>query len=276
MDMIASKLKMLRNNKKLTQEEVAEVFAVSPQAVSKWENGISSPDISMLPQIARYYGISMDELFSYKLDALNEKERFLRFMVDNGVLHFGEFELQSGRISPYYMNTKRYTSASQITKLGQFYAKCINENNIYTDMLIGNSDSDLALAVATSIAMFEQYGIDVKYNMKYVIGAEVKKAKNITIISDTLTTGQTVSEWVEVIRQQAPDSNINVIVSLDRMEAAFTGKVMAKTYLEKNCGVKVYSIVDFEDVMDATQKGIVGVDYYKKLQEYQKQYGLKM
>lgn len=74
----------------------------------------------------------MDELFNYRMDALSYKDWFVRFMADNGVLKFGEFQLQSGRISPYCINTANYNSASQITKLGRFYAECMIENNIHS------------------------------------------------------------------------------------------------------------------------------------------------
>ncbi len=59
---LADKLKELRKSKKVSQEKLAEYLGVSYQAVSKWENGITSPDVLMLPSIARYYGITVDEL----------------------------------------------------------------------------------------------------------------------------------------------------------------------------------------------------------------------
>ena len=69
---IGEKIKTLRKAKKLTQEQLAEALHVSPQAVSKWETGTSSPDVEMLPRLAAYFGTSMDELFDYdrrKLEA---------------------------------------------------------------------------------------------------------------------------------------------------------------------------------------------------------------
>lgn len=98
MELIGTKIQTLRRNKNMTQAQLAEVLSVSSQSVSKWENHLSTPDISLLPIIARFFGITMDELFNYRLDALNYRERFIRFMADNGVLQFGEFKLQSGRI----------------------------------------------------------------------------------------------------------------------------------------------------------------------------------
>mgnify|MGYP002508104340 CR=1 FL=1 len=61
---LGKKLCALRKFAELTQEAVAETLGVSPQAVSKWENDFSCPDIMMLPKIARLYGIRIDDLFS--------------------------------------------------------------------------------------------------------------------------------------------------------------------------------------------------------------------
>ena len=87
--LIGDKIRFLRKNKNITQAQLAEALAVSAQSVSKWEHHVSVPDIALLPVIARYFGITMDELFNYRLDALNYKERFIRFMADNGMLRFG-------------------------------------------------------------------------------------------------------------------------------------------------------------------------------------------
>ncbi len=59
---LADKLKELRKSKNVSQEKFAEYLGVSYQAVSKWENNITYPDILLLPDIARFFGISVDEL----------------------------------------------------------------------------------------------------------------------------------------------------------------------------------------------------------------------
>ena len=63
---LAENLQLLRKQKGKTQEELAEVFGVSSQSVSKWELGVNCPDITMLPKIADYYRVSIDELLGYK------------------------------------------------------------------------------------------------------------------------------------------------------------------------------------------------------------------
>lgn len=59
---IGKRIAMLRKEKGMTQEQLAERVGVSPQAVSKWENDISCPDISLLPQLAEILGTTTDEL----------------------------------------------------------------------------------------------------------------------------------------------------------------------------------------------------------------------
>ena len=62
---IGEKIKAKRRERDLTQEELANILGVSKAAVSKWENEESYPDISLLPQIAQLFHITMDELFNF-------------------------------------------------------------------------------------------------------------------------------------------------------------------------------------------------------------------
>lgn len=60
---MGNKIRALRYKASMTQEELAEELGVSAQAVSKWENGVTMPDISLLPALAEVFGVSIDELF---------------------------------------------------------------------------------------------------------------------------------------------------------------------------------------------------------------------
>ena len=63
MTVLCENLKRLRLAKKLTQEQAAEALGVSAQSISRWERGTSLPDATMLPGIARLYGVTIDDLY---------------------------------------------------------------------------------------------------------------------------------------------------------------------------------------------------------------------
>lgn len=70
---IGNKIRELRKKKGITQEVLASVLSVSPQAVSKWESGLTYPDMEMIPVIAGYFEVSMDILFDYDVRDMKDK-----------------------------------------------------------------------------------------------------------------------------------------------------------------------------------------------------------
>ena len=66
--------RIMENRKRLgwTQDRLAEQMGVSAQAVSKWENDQSCPDISLLPRLAELFGITVDELLGHKSAKVRE------------------------------------------------------------------------------------------------------------------------------------------------------------------------------------------------------------
>lgn len=92
---IGKRIAALRREKRLKQDDLAQMLEVSPQAVSKWENDQTYPDISLLPKLAKILGVSVDELLSGKQEVqpvvtlLPEEQRkdikdmMLRIVVDS-------------------------------------------------------------------------------------------------------------------------------------------------------------------------------------------------
>jgi transcriptional regulator with XRE-family HTH domain len=76
---LGSRIGECRKKKGIKQDQLAEHIGVSPQAVSKWENDLSCPDIALLPQIADYFNITIDELLrgekSQVVQIVSEEER---------------------------------------------------------------------------------------------------------------------------------------------------------------------------------------------------------
>lgn len=95
MDTIGKRIAQLRKEKGLTQEELSQKMEVSAQAVSKWENDQTCPDIASLPKLAKILGVTVDELLSGKEEKApvaqvlapeerkDLKEMILRLVVDS-------------------------------------------------------------------------------------------------------------------------------------------------------------------------------------------------
>lgn len=72
---IGEKIKKLRKEQDVTQEKLGEYLGISFQAISKWENGTALPDITLVPALARFFGVSTDELFAMNPEVEDEKVR---------------------------------------------------------------------------------------------------------------------------------------------------------------------------------------------------------
>lgn len=79
---IGNRIAMKRRQRGMSQEILAEKLGVSSQAVSKWENDISCPDISLLPDLAKLLGISVDQLLTGKNDEVQMLQETQRKPLD--------------------------------------------------------------------------------------------------------------------------------------------------------------------------------------------------
>ena len=70
---IGNQIKHLRLRRGITQDTMAQHLGVTPQAVSKWERGAATPDISLLPELSAYFGVTIDELFALSDDTRMER-----------------------------------------------------------------------------------------------------------------------------------------------------------------------------------------------------------
>ena len=83
---IAEKIKKLRKDNNMTQEDLAEKLNVSRQTISKWETNVVIPDADNIVSICKLFNITTDELLDYKVESVQKKRQFI---IDMGVLFFG-------------------------------------------------------------------------------------------------------------------------------------------------------------------------------------------
>lgn len=217
---------------------------------------------------------------------MSYKHDFIKFMVDSGVLTFGEFTLKSGRQSPYFMNSGNYKTGAQLARLGEFYAECIHDNGIEFDTLFGPAYKGIPLAVSTAVALYSKFGIDVNYCFDrkeakdhgeggLIVGKQLTDGERVVIIEDVMTSGKALREVMPKLKAEANVTPTAMVIQADRMEKGLNSDKSAVQEVSGEFGIKIYSIVNMNDIIEAIEQEIVpGKEYLEKMIEYRKVYGV--
>ena len=217
--------------------------------------------------------------------AYTYKENFIRFMVESGVLRFGEFTLKSGRKAPYFINTGNYKTGKQLAKLGEYYAACIMENNLNADTLIGPAYKGIPLSVATAIALYNGYDKELNYAFDrkeakdhgeggLFVGKQLQDGEKVIIIEDVMTSGKALREILPKLEASAKVEVVGMVISVDRKEKALNSDLSAVAEAKKEFGINVYSVVTIDDIISAIETGVVdGKEHLTSMYEYRKTYG---
>ncbi len=189
------------------------------------------------------------------------KEEFIEFMVDCQVLRFGDFVTKSGRNTPFFINTGFYHTGSQLKKLGHYYARAVMDNfGPDFDILFGPAYKGIPLSVAASMALSEEYGVEVGYcsNRKefkdhgdsgMLLGTPVENGSRVLIIEDVTTAGTSVAETVPLLQSAADIQLAGLVVSVDRMERG-RGEDSALDEISRTYQIPTASIVTMQDVVE--------------------------
>ena len=217
---------------------------------------------------------------------MSYKKEFIKFMCNSNVLTFGDFTLKSGRKAPYFINTGNYKTGEQIAKLGEFYAKCIQENQIDANVFFGPAYKGIPLCVAAASSMYSNFDKNVNYcfNRKeakdhgeggVIVGHKISDTDKILIIEDVITAGTAIRETLPVLKATSENAQLaGVIISVDRMEKG-KGEKSAVQEVYDEFGIKVFPIVTVEDIIECIKDGTIeGKEYIDKMLEYRKTYGI--
>lgn len=218
---------------------------------------------------------------------MSYKKDFIRFLSECGVLKFGTFTLKSGRVAPYFLNAGEYKTGAQIKRLGEFYAACIRENNIPVQTLFGPAYKGIPLALSAAVALYEKYGADVNFcfDRKEVkdhgeggmfVGKQLQDGEKVVIVEDVMTSGKALKEVLPKLRGAAKVDITGMVITVDRMEKALNSEQSAVQQAYAGEGVKVYSIVTIEDIIEALEEGVIeGKEHVPAIRNYLAQYGAK-
>ncbi len=220
------------------------------------------------------------------------KKEFIEFMIECDVLKFGDFVTKSGRKTPFFINTGFYRNGAQLRKLGQYYARAIKDTfGTDFDVLFGPAYKGIPLSVATTIAISEQYDVDINYcsNRKEVkdhgdtgilLGSPIKDNDKVVIIEDVTTAGTSIEETLPIIKAQGDVSVMGLCVSVDRMERG-QGEKSALVEISEKYGFKTTAIVTMQDVVEhlynnpINGKVIIDDELKRRIDAYYEEYGVK-
>lgn len=220
------------------------------------------------------------------------KKDFIDFMVESGVLRFGDFTTKSGRQSPFFINTGNYMTGDQLKKLGEFYARAINESfGEDYNVLFGPAYKGIPLAVTTSIALKDIYDRDVSYSSNrkeakdhgdkgMFLGYEPIAGDKVIIIEDVTTAGTSIYETMPIIKTDKDVEVIGLIISVDRMERG-RGEETALVELEEKFNMRTHAIVNMDEVVEHLYnkeiqgRVILDKDVKEKIEKYYEKYGVK-
>jgi len=216
---------------------------------------------------------------------MSYKKEFIKFMVESGVLTFGDFVTKSGRKTPYFVNTGNYRTGRQIARLGRFYAECIMENiksgkiKESINSLFGPAYKGIPIVVSTSVALSEHFNKEVSFcfNRKEekdhgeggsIIGYKFSDRDKILLVEDVITAGTAVRETLPIIKKQADAEICGLIISVDRMERG-QGDKTAIQEIKDEFGIDTYPIVTVREIIDEAD---IDKDIKERMEDYLKMY----
>jgi len=188
----------------------------------------------------------------------SNREAFVAFACEKGVLRFGEFKTKAGRLSPYFFNAGLFDDGASLARLADFYARAILASGIAFDVLFGPAYKGIVLAAATAMKLAERgHPTPFAFNRKEakhhgeggtLIGAPLTTGgARVLIIDDVISAGTSVRESVELIRA-AGAMPVGVVIALDRQERG-TGALSAVQEVEQTLGLPVVAVARLSDVI---------------------------
>ncbi len=218
------------------------------------------------------------------------KKKFIEFMVECGVLTFGDFVTKSGRKTPFFINTGNYKTGAQLVKLGEFYSEAIvNQLKSPYNVLFGPAYKGIPLAVCVAMTLSSKYSQDVAFcfNRKEIknhgeggnlIGHKLKDNDRLLIIEDVTTAGTSVREAIPLLKSIANVTIAGLVVSVDRMEKGSDTRG-ALVELRDEFSMPAFSIVSLSEIIEhlhnkeISGKVILDDTILMRINEYRKLYG---
>ena len=209
------------------------------------------------------------------------QQDFIELALECEVLQFGEFELKSGRISPYFFNAGKFSTGGALARLGRCYAAALHASGLQVDMLFGPAYKGIPLVSTTAMALSEQHGVDLPFafNRKEakthgeggnIVGAPL--AGDVVVIDDVMTAGTAVRESMAILNESGARGT-GVVIGLDRCERG-DGERSAVQQVEQDWGLTVVSVVSLHDIIAWVESNPEMAQHREALEQYRERYGV--
>ena len=217
------------------------------------------------------------------------KKEFIDFLVECNALRFGSFQLKSGRIAPYFINTGMFDTGFKIKKLGVFYAKAIKEHfgdsfdGIYGPAYKGIPLCVSAVSALSDMGMDKGYVFNRKEAKNYgeksaVVGMALTPETRLVLVDDVITSGKAIRESLEILKSSGNPNVVGIIISVNREEKGKTNENAMKE-IQRTLNIPVYSIAGISDIKTmlynrtVNGKVVLNDEMLAAIDEYLEEYG---
>ncbi len=217
------------------------------------------------------------------------KEEFIEFLIECNALKFGEFELKSGRLAPYFINTGMFDTGLKIKKLGMFYAKTVQEHfNDQFDGIYGPAYKGIPLCISAAEALSDM-GMDKGYvfnrkeaktyaDKSVVVGMPLSQSTELILVDDVITSGKAIRESLEILKSCDNPKVSGIIISVNRQERGKTDKNALKE-VEEVLQIPIHAIVTITEIKqylhnrEINGKIVLDDQMLSKIDSYLEKYG---
>lgn len=213
---------------------------------------------------------------------------FLELLIDYGALEFKPRRLNSGRMSPYFVNMGMLSDAAAFVRVGDCYAEALLEEDFVSEeifpVLLGPPYKGIPLATATILSLYRQkprlnlslssFRKEEKDHAEggFNLWACLEGGQHVVVLDDVISKGATVVDAVTMAQRLGAFVD-GVLLGFDRQERG-TGDMLAVSEIQNELGVPVKSIAGLSDLMEFIRGNSRYAHYLPELAKYSAKYGV--
>lgn len=264
MTLFEDQIKHYRKQAGLSQEKMAEKIGVSRQAITKWENGTGTPDISNLMAIANLFQISIDELLSNEKTESKKSDYIYESRTEYDIDGKKDFDIKLGGV--YKVDLKAYNGEKIVVELfSNVYKNIQSDYKVKIDDIRHNIDIELARLNGVSEAIAkESLVVNINIPTKYIGRVEISvNAASLTVTDIENENIEINGKLSEVIldgnkSEIEIDSNLDMQINVTSHEGAIEINQLSATSR---------LIIPENFCFRSAKKGIANTIYYEKYGE---------